>query len=227
MPRPPRADAAGQIYHALNRGNDRKTIFHKEADYQAFEHVLAEGLQKFPVALYSYCWMPNHWHMVLSPREDGAMSQLMYWVTMTHTARHHAHYDRVGFGHLYQGRYKSFPTQNDDHFFTLCRYVERNAVSAKLCDAAEKWPHGSLFNWRNPGACIVNLAAWPIPRLPNWVERVNRKLDKNRLDQLRRAIARGQPFGDPGWVETTARIYNLESTLRKRGRPRKIPQTAK
>ena len=75
MPRPPRADVSGEIYHALNRGNGRMTVFRKDADYEAFERVLDEGLQKYPVDLIAYQWMPNHWHMVLSPREDGAMSR--------------------------------------------------------------------------------------------------------------------------------------------------------
>ncbi|WZU48026.1 hypothetical protein Pla52nx_006349 [Stieleria varia] len=53
----------------------------------------------------------------------------MYWVTMTHTARYHAHYHTTGTGHLYQGRYKSFAVQSDDHFSTVCRYVERHVLS--------------------------------------------------------------------------------------------------
>ncbi len=226
MPRPPRADIAGEFYHALNRGNGRMTIFHKDADYEAFERVLCEGLEKFPVELIAYQWMSNHWHMVISPREDGAMSRLMYWVTMTHTARHHAHYHCAGSGHLYQGRYKSFPIQSDEHFFVVCRYVERNALAAGLVDSAEQWRFGSLYNWCG-GKCGVKLARWPLPRLPNWVERVNRPIGEKEEDQLRRAILRSQPFGDMGWVESTARKYGLESTLRNKGRPRKFPQTSK
>jgi putative transposase len=227
MPRPPRADAAGEIYHVLNRGNGQQTIFHKEADYEAFERVLVEGLEKFPVRLYAYCWLPNHWHMVLSPEADGAMSKLMYWVTMTHTARHHAHYQQTGFGHLYQGRYKSFPVQSDEHFFVVCRYVERNALAAGLCDKAEDWRFGSLCNWSQKRGSEIVLTSWPIARLPQWINRVNTPVTEKEAKQIRRAINRGQPFGDAAWIETTARQYNLESTLRKRGRPRKLPQTAK
>lgn len=221
MPRPPRADVAGAIYHALNRGNGKQTLFHKDADYEAFERVLEEGLENHPVDLLAYQWMPNHWHMVLSPREDGAMSRLMYWTTMTHTARHHAHYHTTGHGHLYQGRYKSFPVQDDEHFLVVCRYVERNALAAGLVGAAEDWRFGSLYNW-NGGACGVKLSPWPIRRPPRWIERVNQPLDETHTKQLQKAIQRSQPFGDPGWVEMTARKYNLESTLRKRGRPRKL-----
>ena len=226
MPRPPRMDVAGEIYHVLNRGNGRQTIFHKDGDYDAFERVLHEGLEKHPVDLFSYQWMPNHWHMVLSPREDGAMSQLMYWVTMTHTARYHAHHDTTGTGHLYQGRFKSFPIQTDDHFFVVCRYVERNALAAGLVAEAEQWRFGSLYNWLS-GRRGVTLAPWPLPRRPKWVEQVNQPVSEREQKQLRAAIARSQPFGDESWVETTARKYNLESTLRTRGRPRKFTQTAK
>ena len=226
MPRPLRVDVAGQIYHALNRGNGRMTLFHKDGDYEAFERVLGEGLEKYAVDLIAYQWMPNHWHMVLSPREDGAMSRLIYWVTMTHTARHHAHYQCTGSGHLYQGRFKSFPVQSDEHFFTVCRYVERNALAAGMVEAAEQWRFGSLHNWCG-GKSEIQLASWPLPRLRNWVERVNQPVSEKEEEKLKLAINRSQPFGDAGWVETTARKYNLESTLRNRGRPRKFPQASK
>ena len=119
MPRPPRADEAGGIYHALNRGNGRQTVFHTDADFEAFERVIAAALEEYPVELFAYQWMPNHWHMVLRPLEDGAMSRMLHWATMTHTARRHAHRQTAGEGHLYQGRYKSFPVQDDDHFHVV------------------------------------------------------------------------------------------------------------
>lgn len=132
MPRPPRADEAGGIYHALNRGNARNTIFHKDGDYDAFERILAEGLDRYDVELFCYQLMPNHWHLLIRPLIDGEMSRFMRWITATHTMRYHAHYHSSGEGHVYQGRFKSFPIQDDDHFHTVCRYVERNALRANL-----------------------------------------------------------------------------------------------
>ena len=221
MPRPPRADEGGAIYHALNRGNARQEIFRKPEDYEAMERVLAEGLEKHPVNLYAYQWMPNHWHLVLSPREDGAMSRLMYWMTMTHTQRYHARYHTTGNGHLYQGRYKSFPIQNDHHFYTVCRYVERHALAAGLVDRAENWAWGSLWNWMRGGSPI-KLAAWPGGRLPKWCVRVNTPLEAQELRAVRTSIARSSPLGALLWMEETARRLKLESTLHARGRPRKF-----
>ena len=63
--------------------------------------------------------------MVISPREDGAMSAFVGWVTLTHTQRYHAHHGTTGYGHVYQGRYKSFPVQDDSHFHVVCLIYQK------------------------------------------------------------------------------------------------------
>ncbi len=147
MPRPKRADEANCIYHALNRGNAKSSIFKNDADFNAFERILAEGLERYPCQILAYQLMSNHGHFVLRPVENGAMSNFLRWVTLTHTQRYHAQYGTSGEGYVYQGRFKSFPIQDDDHFFVVARYVERNAVRAKLVDRAEQWRWGSLYRW--------------------------------------------------------------------------------
>lgn len=222
MGRPRRADEAGGIYHALNRGNARATIFHKPEDYDAFERILAEGLERYPCQILAYQLMPNHWHFVLQPSEDGGMSNFLRWVSQTHTMRLHSHYHTAGEGHIYQGRFKSFPVQDDDHFLVLCRYVERNALRAGLVTKAEDWKWGSLSRWQaKPEPNPKLLSPWPIPRSPHWESRVNATLSDKELETIRWSVKRGSPFGDETWVESIARRLDLESTLRPRGRPRK------
>lgn len=230
MPRNKRADEAGGIYHALNRGNARARIFHKDGDYEAFERILAEGLQRYDVELFAYQLMPNHWHLVLRPLQNGAMGRMLRWVTGTHTMRYHAHDQTSGEGHVYQGRFKSFPVQNDGHFHVVCRYVERNALRAGLVERAEDWRWGSLWRWlQRPEPAPPLLSPWPIARLPNWVDRVNTPLSAGEVAAVRRCLQRGSPFGEEEWVGSTARRLGLESTLRPRGRPRvrKPPQSGK
>ena len=227
MPRPTRADEAGAIYHALNRANLRSTFFHKDEDYLAFEAILGKALELYQIELHSYELMPNHWHLVLRPLVDGEMSRFMKWVSGTHTMRYHAHYQTSGQGHVYQQRFKSFPVQDDDHFLVVCRYVERNALRAGLVSRAEDWRWGSLWRWlQNPEPTPRLLAPWPRPRLPNWVARVNEPLSDQELEAVRRCAQRGQPWGSPAWIESTARRCSLESTLRPRGRPRRAANTA-
>src|SRR5271157_6219745 len=109
MPRTARSIEAGMVDHVLNRGNGLLRLFHNEADYDACERVLVEGLERYPVDLLTYCLMPNHWHVVVRPRTDVALGRLMGWMGVTHVRRHHVHDHRRGAGHLDQGRFKSLP----------------------------------------------------------------------------------------------------------------------
>ncbi|MEX0678856.1 MAG: transposase [Pirellulales bacterium] len=220
MPRTARAIEAGTIYHVLNRGNGRMRLFHKPGDYEAFEQVLLEGMDRYPVQLLTYCIMPNHWHLVVRPKTDDALGRWMGWVGVTHVRRHHAHYRSAGGGHLYQGRFKSFPVATDEYFLALCRYVEANPRRAKLVERAEDWRWSGLWR-RGHRATGLTLSAWPLSRPQGWLKLVNARLPKQSLDALRECVQRGRPSGPPKWVQTTSKRLGLEFTLRRPGRPRK------
>jgi len=102
--------------------------------------------------LFAYRILPNHWHLVGSPEVDGEMGRFGQWLELTHTQRYNAHCGTTGEGHLYQGRSKSFSVQSDEHFLSLCRYVERNAFTADLCEALDQWRFGSLYRWAHCSA---------------------------------------------------------------------------
>ena len=143
MPRRPRIAPGGLVYHVLNRGVARLPLFEKPADYDAFLRVVAAALDRCPMRILAFALMPNHWHFVVWPESDGHLTTFFRWLTHTHTMRWHAHYHNVGTGHVYQGRFKSFPVAGDDHYLQLCRYVERNALRARLVNRAEDWRWGS------------------------------------------------------------------------------------
>ena len=84
-----------------------------DADYRQVLLALKHYSQKYQVAVISYCLMPNHWHLLVHPREDDALSKFIGWITLTHTQRLHAYRGTTGCGHVYQGRFKSFPVQDD------------------------------------------------------------------------------------------------------------------
>jgi putative transposase len=197
-------------------------LFEKPGDYEAFEKVLAEAHARFSMRTLAYCLMPNHWHLVLWPRQDHDLSRFMAWVTLTHTQRWHAHRGSAGAGHLYQGRFKSFPVQTDEHFLTVCRYIERNPLRAKLVERAEEWRWSSLWRRkqkdRKKGA--VFLSDWPVSRPRCWMEWVNEPQTDMELKALRRSVSRGRPFGSEDWARRTAQRLGLEGTFRPRGRPR-------
>ena len=222
MGRPIRTVAGGLVYHVLNRANARMRIFDKAKDYEAFEQTLVEAVRRVKMRLLAYCVLPNHWHLVLWPREDGDLSAFVGWLTLTHTQRWHAHRHSGGSGHVYQGRFKSFLVASDDYLWAVCRYVERNALRAGLCERAEHWQWSSL--WRRAfgdAECRVVLSKWPIEVPKDWVRRVNRAESPRELEALRRCVNRGQPFGSEDWVQRMTKRFALDAAFRPRGRPRK------
>lgn len=102
----------------------------------------------------------------------------------------------------------------------VARYIEPNARRANLVNRAQQWRWGSLYRWlTTPEPDPRLLSAWPLARLPNWVNRVNEPLTEKELEAVRWSIKRGSPLGNETWVESVARRFGLESTLRPRGRP--------
>src|SRR5512146_991999 len=132
MARPLRTAPGGLVYHVMNRAVWGLELFAGPGDYLAFERVLAEARERAGTRICAYALMPNHFRLVLWPADDGELSTLMTWLTMTHSHRWHAHRHNVGRGRIYQARFKSFPVQSGRHFLRVCRYVERNPLRAKL-----------------------------------------------------------------------------------------------
>ena len=221
MPRPPRVDVGGCVYHILNRANAGKQIFDSKGDYLQFESILEEAIKKYSMRLLAYCVMPNHWHLVLYPLEDGELRKFMSWLTSTHTIRWHLAKDTVGQGHIYQGRYKSFIVQTDAYLLNLIMYVERNAKRANLVERAEDWRWSSV--WRREYGSEKQrkyLSEWPIEMPDEYISFLNEAQTEDEEEAIRKSVRKGNPYGDGVWMMKTIKKYGLESTLRKVGRPK-------
>jgi putative transposase len=210
------------VFHVLNRGVGRMKVFSSERDYGAFEETIEETLRLYPMRILAYCLMPSHWHFVLWPEGDRDLSAFLQRLTNTHTQRWQRAKQRVGYGHLYQGRFKSFPVETDEHFYTVVRYVERNALRAQLVETAEAWRWGSLWR-RVHGVRTPLLTDWPLAEVPHWAALVNQPQTEAEAEAIRRCIVRGSPYGSDDWMARTVASLGLESTRRPRGRPRGTP----
>jgi putative transposase len=200
-------------FHVLNRAAKRAVLFEKAPDYAAFEKVIDEGVASHAVAIFAYCIMPNHWHFVLSPKEDDALSRFMHWLTTTHARRWQEARGLTGLGAVYQGRFKAIPVRDDHHFLRVCRYVERNPLRASLVDRAEAWHWSSLRQERSPW-----LVDWPVQRPDDWIAEVNTPQTCGELEAIRNAIRSGLPFGDEQW-RTSILTLHRGAAPRPRGRP--------
>jgi len=220
MPRLARNCPGGLVYHVLNRANGRLRLFKKDDDFLAFERVLVEAHRRTPIRILDWCLMSNHWHLVLWPRRDGELTAFMRWLTLTHTHRWKQAHAAVGHGHLYQGRFKSFPIEQDEHLLMVLRYVERNPLRAKLVKRAERWRWGSCHVRQNRGHDLFPLlSSWPLPLPSRWLATVNLPADPAEDKLMTESIARNRPVGSESWVRRTAKALGLEQSLRPRGRP--------
>lgn len=190
MPRIPRGQVSGFAYHVINRGNGGATVFQKNGDYRAFLDLLAMAKTKYPVMLLGFCLMPNHFHLVVQPKTPQALSASMQWSLTAHVLRYHKHYR--SHGHVWQGRFKSFPIQQDEHLLTVLRYVLRNPVRARLAEKPDQW----LWSNFQHGHLIDPL---PIPLPPDWNHLLETPFSLQELSRIRTCVNRQAPFGSPDW----------------------------
>lgn len=222
MPRHARIAPGGLVYHVLNRGVGRQDLFEDDADFAAFIRVLADVLREEPMRVCGFCLMRSHWHLVLWPQHDGQLARFMQRLTVTHVRRWAEYHKRVGWGSIYQGRYKSFPVQSDEHFLTVMRYVERNPVRANVRRKAQSWRWSSLGQLQFEDTTqtpLIPIARWPVERPKNWTDMVNKPMTAAEHDALERSLRHDRPFGSSTWVGRTETRFGMPP-LRPRGRPK-------
>jgi putative transposase len=206
------------IYHVLNRGVGKMTLFRSRRDHEAFQRCLVKSLEAVPIRVLAYCVMSNHWHLVLWPENDGDLARFMLRLTITHVRRWLINRGAVGTGHVYQGRYKSFAVQDDGHLTTVCRYVERNPLRAGLVKSSVDWPWSSAGQKHVAESLRVPLTAPPVARRPDWVEWVDRPQTAAEEAALARCVRESRPFGSDKWLEELKKDLGWREP-KKRGRP--------
>ena len=220
MPLRCQTGTGGVTFHVINRGVRRLTLFQHDGDYLAWLRAFGEAQRRVPIDLFAYCLMPNHFHMVLRPRDDGDLAEFMRLGTVTHSKRWHECRGSKGTGAVYQGRYRAFPIGSDRYFLNACRYVEANPLRASLVPRAEDWKWSSL-SIRRKNFHLLTLAEWPILQPAGWVNLVNAACSQADLDALRRSVRRSAPFGPDDWAHATATALGLQQAFRAPGRPKK------
>src|SRR5689334_3184397 len=151
MPRTPRAELAGELFHVFARGAARQPIFVDDLDRRRYLALLARTTRRVDWSCLSYCLMGNHLHLLLEAAVTDlsrGMHQLQGGYANAFNRRHD------GSGHLFQGRFKAEPITTDEHLLTVIRYIVNNPVEANLCGEPEDWPwssHACILRGDSPG----------------------------------------------------------------------------
>lgn len=211
MPRRPRGELRGEIHHILNRGNNRQTVFLDERDHRQFIQAMRNAKARIPIAIYSFTTMSNHFHAVVRPGDIDTLSRFVHAWMSNHASKHNHRYNLPG--HIWQGRFKAFPVEGDDHFLTVVKYVLQNPVRAGIVANAGDYPWSSL----NHGDITD---PWPLPvsDVDAWLGAAQ---DPTVLESVRKSVNRQLPFGNTAWTKRTAAALGLPITPPHRGRPKR------
>ena len=152
MARPLRIEFSGALYHVMARGNAREAIYLDDGDRQSFLDSLVRACERFDWALWAYCLMDNHYHLLVETRRP-TLSRGMREVNGVYTQGFNRRHRRVG--HVLQGRFRAILVDRDRYLLEVSRYIVRNPVQAGMCDSAADWP------WSSYPAVMGKAAALP------------------------------------------------------------------
>lgn len=206
-------------HHVTQRGNRRQQTFFNEGDYQAYLELMAEWCQKEGVAIWAYCLMPNHTHLIAVPQTELSLRRAI--------GEAHRRYTRgINFrekwrGYLWQGRFASF-VMDEPYLLAAARYVELNPVRAGLVACAEGWPWSSAR--AHLSGCddqLVKVAPL-LAMVPDWRALLDSALSEEEIRDLREHGRTGRPLGNVSFVERLERMVGRILAPRQGGRPPKL-----
>jgi putative transposase len=214
-------------HHVVQRGHNRQVIFAAPQDYERYLRALRDLKKELGIAVYAFCLMTNHVHLLLAPREPGALGKLMKRLAGRQTRHHNRLEGRSGT--LWEGRYKSSVVDRDDYLLACSRYIELNPVRARIVRRPEDYPWSSCryrlgldrSDWLDPDPCYVGLGATDAERRRWYQEFLRAGISTGERKPIREAVQRGQLTGSSRFTREVADIVGRRVERRGPGRPAK------
>ena len=221
MARLPRIVLPGIPHHVTQRGNRRERVFFEDGDYELYLDLLADAAARARVAIWAYCLMPNHVHVIAVPSDEDGLRRTFRFVHRHYTGYINARM-RVT-GHLWQGRFSSV-AMDDAHLVCALRYVALNPVRARLTERAEDWPWSSArAHIAGKSDAFVDIAP-ALERVGDFAAFLGEPFDEAlSYAALRKAESVGRPVGSKEWLADMEARTGLTLAPGKRGpKPKEI-----
>ena len=205
----------GIAHHVTQRGNRRERVFFEDGDYALYLDLLAEAAGQARVAIWGYCLMPNHVHIIATPSDEDGLRR-----TFRYVHRHYTGYINARMrvtGHLWQGRFRSV-AMDEAHLVCALRYVALNPVRARLVERPEDW------RWSSTAAHIAGESdrfvdvVPALDRVGDFARFLGEEFDEAlSYAALRRAESVGRPVGSTAWLADMEARTGMTLAPRKRG----------
>jgi putative transposase len=226
MPRRARTYLPGFPYHVVQRGNNRETCFLEPEDYRFYLGLWRELSRRYGVSVHAYCLMTNHFHFLVTPETEGAISNTLKVVGSRYAQYINGKYRRTGT--LWEGRHRSSLVQSDRYLLTCYRYIELNPVRAGMVAGPEehRWSsHGANAglerSWLTPHDEYLRLGRTPEARAVAYRALFREPLSGSDLHRIRVAAHYCQPVGDEHFRRELEATYGIRLGQMRRGRPRR------
>jgi len=214
MARLARVVAAGLPHHVTQRGNRRQPVFFADEDYETYRDLLAEGCRQAGVAVWAYCLMPNHVHLILVPSDADGLRAALGEAHRRYTR--HVNMREGWRGYLWQGRFASFP-MDEPYLLAGARYVELNPVRARLVRRAQDWRWSSArAHLGGRDDALVSVAPL-LDLVPDWRAFLRGGLSEAEHEAIRAGERTGRPLGSPGFVARLERRLKRPLARQKPG----------
>ena len=231
MARQPRLALPGYPHHVIQRGNNRQPIVLDEADRRMLYSLWLEESQRHKVAVNAYVLLDNHFHMLLTPPSDEAMSLMMQSVGRTYVRYFNKRHNRSGT--LWEGRYKSSLIDSEGYLLTCMAYIDLNPVRAGLAESAEDFSWSSYKHLAGqsidklvtPHALYWGLGNTPFAREAAYAEFVAGGLSVATQKALTESALKGRVVGRPDFLSSLEKNTQRQILPQKAGRPfKKLPK---
>ena len=184
----------------IQRGNNRAACFREDADYLVYLSHLRELAEKYGCAVHAYCLMTNHVHLLMTPADVKACTDLMRDLGQRYVQYFNRRHRRTVT--LWEGRFRSCVAESARYVLACYRYIELNPVRACIVNqpAAYVWSSyaGNIGRRTDPLISaheeFIALGGNEGDRFSSYRALVEQQLDEQVLREIRNATNGGYPL---------------------------------
>ena len=214
MARIARAVAPGLPHHITQRGNRRMKVFFSDDDYALYLDLMAASCRRLGVAVWAYCLMPNHVHVIAVPPSEDALRRAIGDAHRRYSR--HVNLRKNWRGHLFQGRFASY-VMDERHLLAAARYVELNPVRARLADKPWRWAWSSAkAHCRGKDDALATVTPG-LEIVGDWKGFLSVPASVAERETIRRHERTGRPLGDDAFLAKVERLLHRPLRPAKRG----------
>lgn len=231
MPRGPRIVVPGIPHHVVHRGNNRQQLFRCDRDYFVLIKNIKEAKEKFNCLLYAYCFMKNHIHMIIQPKEVDGLSKMIKLVAGRYTRYVNKTYERTGT--LWEGRFKSSPIEQERYLLGCIKYIELNPVRAGVVEnpAEYRWSSCSIRAFGKKNSLVdldpyyIELGKTPQERAKAYKQWLKSFIAEEEWKYIKEGVEKSTPIASLDFINVLSAILNRSIIVRPQGRPKRLMGT--